>query len=361
MPRMLQPRPFEPRKAILVSLVLLAFFAYTYTRKPPPRQWHWQGQTMGTTYSVKVIDRDHRINPDTYQDWQQDLDELLAGLNRQMSTYLADSEISQFNRWASLQPFPISEAFITVTRAALQLAEATDGALDPTLDPLIELWGFGSRGPTREPSPEAIAAARENTGYRQITVEGHALRKSRPDVHINVNAIAKGYGADAVLDAFVAQGYSNIFVEIGGEVACRGNNLSGNPWRIGVDIPRPDLPPGEQFAAIIHLDQGGVATSGDYRNFFEDTSGALRSHILNPASGMPAQSDLAAVTVVADSCMIADGMATALFVMGSEQALAWLDQHEGIEAMLQLHTAEKNQFTIRQTPGFGRYVSPATD
>lgn len=355
MPTVIQPRPFEPKKAVLVTAVLIAFFVVTYTRKPPARLWHWQGGTMGTTYSVKAVDPGQRINPDLFQQWQRDIDARLAGLNRQMSTWLPDSEISRFNRHASAEPFPVSADFAAVTRAALELASATGGAFDPTLDPLIELWGFGSQGPTQTPSADALADAKAAVGHPLVRVESNALAKSRAEVHLNLNAIAKGYGADAVLALFTAQGLTNVFVEVGGEVACLGHNLSGTPWRIGVDVPRPDLPPGERFAAILSVDRGGVATSGDYRNFITDATGAMRSHILDPATGEPAVTDLAAVTVIADTCMEADGLATALFVMGSDRAMTWLEGRTNIQVMLQVHGENAGDFAIVETPGFAAY------
>jgi thiamine biosynthesis lipoprotein len=270
-----------------------------------------------------------------------------------MSHYQPDSELSRFNRAESTNPLAVSAGFARVVRFALELHERSGGVFDPTLGPLIDLWGFGAPGPVKEvPSGEDIAEALTLVGARHLSITSDGrLRKDIPGLHLNLSAVAKGSGVDEAARVIREHGFSNVFVEIGGEVVTFGHNAEGQPWRIGVDAPRPDALPGEELETILHLSGLAVATSGDYRNYFVDRQGTRYAHILDPRTGRPIQHNLASVSVVAPDCMTADGLATALFVMGVEEGMKWLETWPGIGALFIVREAD-GRFVCRPSPGF---------
>lgn len=315
------------------------------------------GGTMGTSYSVTLKGYVQRIAIDGLH---QQIESALAEINRQMSTWDPDSEISVFNQSDESGPFPASPAFAAVVARALELGESTGGAFDPALQPLLNLWGFGSDGGAREvPSDADIAAAMEKTGPDKAWLDKSSnLWKAGPNVQLALGAIAKGYGTDAIGQLLDRAGYKNWFTEIGGEVVVRGLNPAGKPWRIGIQYPTSN-PMVDQLQGIVNLTKGAVATSGDYRNYIEQ-DGILYSHILDPRSGKAAFSDTASVTVFAPSCMDADGIATALFVMGADEGLAWVEEHPEVEAMFLLRDAEGEIFE-KFSSGFAAATSYASE
>jgi thiamine biosynthesis lipoprotein len=280
---------------------------------------------MGSFYTAKIVapvitlrqQREVRIA----------VDQCLAEVNRQMSHYQTNSELSAFNRWGTDQPFRVSPGFARVTRYALELGRRTGGLVDVTLAPLINLWGFGQRGEIITPPTEAeVQTARQQFGYRwlEVTTNG-MLRKHLPGLQLNLSAVAAGHAADQVADLLRSLGHTNFFLDITGEMVLSGHNPSGQPWRIGIQQPDPDLPQGQAHAAIVALTDRALATSGNYRKFFQDAAGNTYSHILNPRTGRPVTHRLASVTVLADTCLEADGLSTALFVMGPEEGLKWIE------------------------------------
>jgi thiamine biosynthesis lipoprotein len=319
---------------MVVASAVVLFGIYTYTRPAPaPAHVHWTGQTMGTTYSIKLA---HSTLPVVeVRRLKKTIDLFLVDVNEEMSTYLPESEISRFNRHDNDTPFPVSAGFAEVTRRALFWADATGGAFDPTLDPLINLWGFGHQiGHASRPTPEAIMEAKAQTGYMFIQVPDHFhLLKSRPNVQLNLNAIAKGYGVDGVLALIKESGMTNAYVEIGGEVAVSGANQDHVPWRTGIEWPDPESPVGAKIHGVAHLSTGALATSGNYRRFRRDPEGRLVSHIIDPRTGEPVGHTLASVSVWAADCATADAVATALYVMGLTEGLSWVEQRDDLEAL----------------------------
>jgi len=307
------------------------------------------GPTMGTSYSVKISGKIKRTE---LQRLSKEIDEALLEVNRQMSTWDPESEISRFNQAEAGKPFSVSEPFATVVATALELSESTKGAFDPTLQPLLNLWGFGSSGKSRSvPSDEAIAATKATTGWQQLAVTNNTLSKTIPELALDLGAIAKGYGVDAIGKLLAQAGLENWFVEIGGEVLVSGINPQDVPWRIGIQYPTTN-PMDERLQGIVHLSGGAVATSGDYRNYIVE-DGVVYSHILDPRTGRAVRSGTAGVTVTAPSCMEADGIATALFVMGPEEGMAWIEHRPDVECMFLLH-GENGQITERFSSGFAR-------
>lgn len=289
---------------------------------------------MGTTYSIKAFNEG--LSFPEIRELQKDVERLLEDLNDQMSTYRDQSEISRFNKSDSTDPFEVSPSFAKVVQAALDLGERSKSAFDPALDPLINLWGFGNRNRSSDlPSKEQIKLALEKTGYANIELVSPTwIRKKLPALQLNLNAIAKGYAVDAISHLLKSRGLINTLVEIGGELYASGLDESGQPWKIGIETPNPDLLPGESLNAVIELANKGIATSGKYRNFILDKEGNSLSHILDPRSGRPVTHRLASVSVVATDCMLADGIATAVFVMGEEEGLDWIESMAGVEALI---------------------------
>lgn len=308
---------------------------------------------MGTTYSIQVVDT--RLSPAERREWHEEIDALLEDLNRQMSVHRPDSEISAFNRHASMEPMEVSAGFRHVVARALELAERTGGAFDPTLGPLVRLWGFGPDGPgDGHPTPEAIADARRKTGYRHLSLtEDGRLMKHLPELELDLGGIAKGYGVDRVADLLRAHGATRFLVEIGGEVLAEGTNVRGEPWRIGVQRPVVGPATDAGFQSIVPLTDGrALATSGDYRQFRHATDGRILSHIIAPRTGEPAGMATASVTVWAGDALTADALATALVVLGPGEGLPLLAaSFPEVEALFILRRAD-GAFDTTATPGF---------
>lgn len=308
---------------------------------------HW-GETMGTGYSIKLAGTVKKSDLNTLH---EEMEAVLTEVNRQMSTWDPESEISRFNHSTSTAPFSCSPALAEVVQQSLTLSASTGGAFDPTLQPLLNLWGFGSEGNERHvPSEEELAVARRLTGWRKIKTDGRSfLMKSEPGLSLALGAIAKGYGVDRLAGLLEKADCENWFVEIGGEVAVHGMNPDGVPWRIGIQFPSTN-PMDNQLQGILHLSDGAVATSGDYRNYIEE-EGVIYSHILDPRTGLALRSDVASVTVVAPHCMDADGAATALFVLGADEGLRWVEEQPGLEALFLLR-GEGNEIIEKFSSGF---------
>ena len=272
------------------------------------------GRTMGTTYSVRVVDP-----PDDLSELRFAIDAELRRVNSEMSTYLKSSEISRFNRSESTDWFDVSPSFAEVVTASLQLARRTGGAFDPTIGPYIDLWNFGAAERTGAvPSEEALAGVSEAVGWRKLHVRDDppAIRKDVAGLSIDLSAIAKGHGVDRVVELLGRMGHDNVFVEIGGEVRVAGDK-HGEPWRVG--IQKPDSTMSDLMVAHQMSEANlAMATSGDYRNFFE-VGGVRYSHMIDPRTRRPVTHRLASVSVVDDSCMMADGWATALTVLGDRE------------------------------------------
>ncbi len=326
-----------PRKKIIQIILglalVLAFGVKSFFVKNPILT----GGTMGTGYSVTFKGY---LTRNAIHDLSLQIDAELVAINRQMSTWDPDSEISHFNLSDESGPFSASDSFSTVVQRALELSKMTSGAFDPTLQPLLNLWGFGSEGEERKvPSDADIAQTKSNTGWDKFWIDSSgALWKAAPDVQLSLGAIAKGYGVDAIGQLLDEAGYENWFAEIGGEVVVRGTNPDGVPWRVGIQYPTSN-PMDDKLQGVVNLTEGAVATSGNYRNYIQQ-GGVLYSHILDPRSGRAVLSNTASVTVVAPNCMDADGMATALFVMGAIEGLIWVEDRPKVEAMFLVRGAD---------------------
>ena len=275
------------------------------------------GNTMGTTYSIKVAGKNSKSF--NYDDLtiQNKIDSLLVDINLKMSTYIDSSEISKFNSLQDTTWFSISPDLAIVFKEALKVGLETDGSFDITVGPLVNLWGFGPPASKEDlPSDSDIKKALSETGYQnlRLSVDPPAIKKLLPDIYCDLSAIAKGYGVDKVANLLEYLGFSNYLVEIGGEVRTSGTNQDGEKWRVG--ILSPEMNGG--IYKVLHLSEQSMATSGDYFNFFE-VNHVKYSHTIDPRTGKPVTHNLASVTVLHSSCMVADAYATALSVLGPER------------------------------------------
>lgn len=301
--------------------IFTLFFLFITACDKAPEQISLSGKTMGTTYSVKYIDNGKIQHLPTSENVQKELDRLLTIVNDEMSTYQKDSQISQFNQMKEAdKPFKISADFAKVVQEAIRLNEITEKALDVTVGPLVNLWGFGpDKRLNKVPSAEQIAEKAQAVGIEKLVLENDQLSKKSPDLYLDLSSIAKGFGVDKLAEYLETLGIENYLVEIGGELRGKGKNLQGNAWRIAIE--QPALEQGTATQIIVPLDNLAMATSGDYRNYFEDEQGNRFSHIINPKQLRPIEHNLASITVFAPTSMTADGLSTGLFVLGAEKAL----------------------------------------
>ncbi|TVP98150.1 MAG: (Na+)-NQR maturation NqrM [Planctomycetaceae bacterium] len=282
---------------------------------------------MGTVYMVKIFNPP----PGLPEDWREQIDRELRQVNDQMSTYLEDSEISRFNRSESTEWFEVSAATALVVGKALEIHQASGGAFDITVAPLVNAWSFGpGKRSLAPPEPERIRELLDRVGSAQLEVREQppAIRKARGDLTIDLSAIAKGHGVDRVVERLGTWGADNVFVEIGGDLRVRGDK-GGRPWMVG--IQQPDVA-GDVVARAIPLRDLAIATSGDYRNFFEH-EGRRYSHTIDPRTGEPIRHATASVSVIAEDCMTADGWATAINVLGPDEALE-VAERNGLDALV---------------------------
>lgn len=298
-----------------IPLISLVFLAGCFDSEPDVVRL--SGQTMGTTYNVTAIGDD--LDADALS---ASVEAVLADVNAKMSNWDPKSEVSTFSASASTEPQEVSADFLTVMMAANTVHAQSGGVFDVTLGPLIELWGFGPRKPEDPvPSDDAIAAALAGVGQADLlTLDASvpSIAKSRPETGINLSAIAKGFGIDAVGRSLSDAGIPRFMVEIGGDLVTKGTNEKGDSWKIGIETPEPGSPDGIEL--IVPVSDLGMATSGDYRNFFEQ-DGVRYSHILDPTTGRPVTHLTTSVTVLADDAMMADAWATAMLALGVERGL----------------------------------------
>ncbi|NIO10979.1 MAG: FAD:protein FMN transferase ApbE [Deltaproteobacteria bacterium] len=308
------------------------------------------GPTMGTTYSVKLRNLPSGLDPDSLQ---RQIERILERINGSMSTYLEDSELSRFNRQVSTDWIEVSSETLEVINAAMQTSKMTDGAFDITVGPLVNLWGFGPhRRDNGIPSEAHIRAALNKVGYDKIHTRttAPAIRKDHPKTEVDLSAIAKGYAVDQITEHLEKTGVFDYLVEIGGELRAHGMNANGTPWTVGIEKP---ISSQKVLHKVVQLTDQAMATSGDYRNFFK-YKGNRFSHTIHPRTGRPVEHQLASVTVIGPSSMIADALATGLNVMGPEIGFE-LAEREKIAALFIIR--EGDSFRTRATAAFAEVIS----
>lgn len=294
---------------------------------PEERTLTLDGEAMGTAYRVTVP----RPLPVAVDALSSAVAEQLEQVDALMSTYREDSELSALNRHESADAFPVSPQTFAVLAAAQEVSEATSGAFDITVGPLVEAWGFGPSATLEAPAPDVVARLRRATGWQKLTLDeaSQTVQKSSQGIQCDLSAIAKGYAVDQVARAIEGLGCRDYMVDVGGEVRLAGLNAAGKRWRIGVE--RPDAV-GRVVHRILQVTDTGVATSGDYRNFRME-AGRRLSHVLDPRIGEPVDTGVASATVLHGSTMRADAFATAFLVLGEREGIA-VAEREGLAVLL---------------------------
>jgi len=272
------------------------------------------GLTMGTTYSIKIKTADAVVNQEKIR---ADIEKILLEINQKMSTYIVDSELSVINFSNSLDSNLISDDLFKVISHANTISKTTNGAFDITVGPLVNLWGFGpNKSENKIPSNEEIELIKKNIGYKKIYLnkETTSIKKLHPDLYVDLSGIAKGFAVDKIALYLNSYNLENYLVEIGGELIAKGTNEDNEVWQIGIENPNNNL------VKIIGLKDIAMATSGDYRNYFEK-NGVRYSHTINPNTGKPIKHKLASVTVLDKTAMNADALATAFMVLGPAKTI----------------------------------------
>lgn len=311
--------------------------------------WEISGSIFGTRYHINVVlpEDEQRL-----QDLAQGIEQKLNQVDQTMSTWKTSSELSRFNQrpdqseWTAL-----SGPLFEVIRRSQEIAEMTGGAFDVTIGPVVNLWGFGPQArPETLPEPDELARVLAKTGTEHLELDPQTLSlRAQPSQYIDLSGIAKGYGVDVVARYLDSEGVAAYLVEVGGEVRVNGRKPDGSAWRLAVEQPTEGA---RQVNSVVALENQAMATSGDYRNYYQ-SEGQRYSHTIDPKTGKPISHTLASVTVIADDCMTADALATAFNVMGREKAMA-LATRENIPAYFIVRG--QGAFETHQTPAFSSYL-----
>ena len=333
------------RRLSLHNLIWFVFFSYgcvqTEGRVDPPSVL--TGRIMGTYYRVTFAEN---LSPRKLDQLANVVEKKLTHINRLMSTYRDDSEISRFNRFEKKEWFDISKETAFVVSKALEIHEASGGRFDITVSPLVELWGFGKiKERDKPPAHAEIEQALRSIGSQNLKVrlEPPAIRKAIPELEIDLSAIAKGFAVDLVFKELQAKGITNFLVDIGGEIRASGSKTADQPWQVAIESP---VSPGE-ILKTLPLVGGSLATSGNYRNFFE-FQGNRYSHTIDPQTGYPAKHSIVSVSVIANDCLVADAWATAFMISSAEESLDLAEQLKIAALIIQSGDTGSTEFQSKQ-------------
>ncbi|MEM9325741.1 MAG: FAD:protein FMN transferase [Bacteroidota bacterium] len=331
-------------RVIFGLAMVVGLFWVARREGPQPRLTEITGQTMGTVpYSIKAISTDQL-------DIKWGVDSLLTEFNKSLSTYIADSEISRFNRNDTLA-FE-SSLFLPVLQASRDVVDATDGAFDPTVGPLVNAWGFGPEGVTYQPDSMEVDSLRAFVNFGKIQFNSQFVTK-RPNMYLDFSAIAKGYAVDLVAIYLESLEVDRYMVEIGGEVRTRGTNMQEELWRLGIEDPLVAKNE-RKLLAIVNMDNRSLATSGNYRNYYEK-DGQTFAHIIDPRTGYNNFNSILSASVFSPECMLADAYATAFMVMGVDKSIALIERDPKLEAILVYRDGD--DVKTYQSTGIRRYVT----
>ncbi|WP_413528846.1 FAD:protein FMN transferase ApbE [Rahnella inusitata] len=309
-----------------------------------------EGKTMGTFYRVSLAG----VDKNREAALRGQIEAQLKEDDHQLSTYKDDSVLSRFNQYQGNAPQPISAGMADAIVTSMRIGTLTDGAMDITVGPLVNLWGFGpDKQPVKTPTPEQIAAARERTGLQHLKVieqsDGQYLQKDLPGMYVDLSTVGEGYATDHLARLVEGNGISNYLVSVGGAVVSRGHNARGKPWQVAIQKPTDKE---TAVQAIVDLQGMGISTSGSYRNYYE-LNGKRLSHIIDPATGKPITHKLVSATVIAPTALEADGWDTGLMVLGTQKALALAEQQH---LAVYLITRDGDSFKSHMTPQFKAYL-----
>jgi len=314
-----------------ITVIFLLFFVFLFAGCGLKKEVEFSGKTMGTTYHIKAV---VGLFTNT-KNIKDQIDTRLEEINKSMSTFRKESEISRFNAHQTVgEKFKISEDFYNVMIVAMAIYQETGGAWDGTVKPLVDLWGFGkSENNYTIPEKSRIAAILSNIGFNNIEIfAGHYLAKKNTAITLDLASIAKGYGVDQIAALIRGNGIDNFLVEIGGEVFAAGLRKDGKNWRIGINRPQKNAPV-DQVYKVVNLQDKGFATSGDYRNYFEVNQKRF-THVIDPRNGYPVDNGVVSVSIIANTCTFADGLATAVMVLGHKKGLDLVNRLDNTECFI---------------------------
>lgn len=326
--------------SIVIIFILISCFQKDELHK-------FSGQTMGTIYNVTIYEPN--LSQDELSLTKEKVELCLKKVNKKMNPFDPQSEISKFNDHHSIKSFSISDEFYNLTRIAKEIYQKSEGAFDPTIAPLINYYGFGTtRDKSKIVSQTKIDSIKKQIGFDKIEISKRTLIKKNTNLQLNLSAIAKGYGVDEVVRVLLDIGYKNFIVEIGGEVFAKGTK-NNKKWELGIDVPETNNYPGEKIQSAFKIENKGVATSGDYRNFYTQ-NGKRISHLINPKTGKPISHNLASVTIIAENCTYADAIATASIVLGEKKGFKFVENIPNVEGYFIFRNGE--EFLVKATSGF---------
>lgn len=309
-----------------------------------------EGKTMGTFYRVSLagVDKNREAS------LREQIDAQLKEDDHELSTYKEDSVLSRFNQYQGNVPQPVSAGMADAVVTSMRIGQLTGGAMDITIGPLVNLWGFGpDKQPVKMPTPEQIADARQRIGLQHLKViqqsDGQYLQKDLQGMYVDLSTVGEGYATDHLARLIEGNGISNYLVSVGGAVVSRGHNPKGNPWQVAIQKPTDKE---TAVQAIVDLQGMGISTSGSYRNYYE-LDGKRLSHIIDPATGAPITHKLVSATVIAPTALEADGWDTGLMVLGTHKALALAEKEH---LAVYLITKEGNTFKTYMSPQFKAYL-----
>ena len=337
------------RRLLQVSYFLAIFLALSACAEKPLPLVSLAGKTMGTTYSVKYVAGPQQAL--TSEQMQTEIDSLLVNINQLMSTYIPDSELSLLNQAPAHTPIQLSPETSHVLEEAIRLHKLSQGMLDVTVGPLVNLWGFGPDAkPDITPTKEQLQAIRPFVGIDKFTYQNNQIIKLNDKVYIDLSTVAKGYAVDRIAEFLSSNGINHYLVEIGGEMRVAGTKPNAENWYIAIEKPIS----GERaIQRIITIGDNAIASSGDYRNYYEE-NGIRYSHLIDPKTGWPIQHKLVAVTVIAKTSLEADGLATALIVMGAENGIALAEENDIAALFI---TKKDGEFIEYQSTQFQQQVT----
>lgn len=351
-------KSFSILGGLLIALFSFGCQTESTETSTPAKFAYLQGETMGTFYKVIYEDKEGIIT-------QQMVDDLLAEINQEVSTYIPNSIISTFNQGIiqlDLTDFSdrkdVSADFKHFKRnlkVSKDVFELTDGNFDPTVMPLVNFWGFGyqSRVNRAHVDENVIDSLKALVGFDKIQMQGNVIAKTTAESQLDFSAVAKGYAVDEVGRMLESKGIQNYMIDIGGEIKTKGHNAKGHQWTIGINTPHEDAAL-QDVEKVLAISDKAIATSGNYRNYYK-VEGQKFAHTINPKTGYSEISNTLSATIVADDCATADALATACMVMGAEKGVALIETIPDIEALCIIGN-EDGSMSVMQTAGMAKWI-----